>query len=60
MPKLWKPKHTRIQLDTNQIFDSHKVTRLEEIKEVLIRLDPLISNLEQKAYDLLLIDLYQP
>ena len=60
MPKLSKPKHTRISLDTNQIFDSHKVTRLEEIKEVLIRLDPLISNLEQKAYDLLLIDLYQP
>jgi len=60
MPKLSKPKLTRIQLDTNQIFDSHKVTRLEEIKEVLIRLDPLISNLEQKAYDLLLIDLYQP
>ena len=49
----------RIQLDTNQIFDSHKVTRLEEIKEALIRLDPLISNLDQKAYDLLLIDLYQ-
>ena len=60
MPKLSKPKLTRIQLDTNQIYDSHKVTRLEEIKEVLIRLDPLISNLEQKAYDLLLIDLYQP
>ena len=60
MPKLSKPKLTRIQLDTNQIFDSHKVTRLEEIKEVLIRLDPLISNLDQKAYELLLLDLYQP
>ena len=60
MPKLSKPKLTRIQLDTNQIYDSHKVTRLEEIKEVLIRLDPLISNLDQKAYELLLLDLYQP
>ena len=60
MPRLSKPKHTRIQLDTNQIFDSHKVTRLEEIKEVLIRLDPLISNLDAKAYELLLLDLYQP
>ena len=60
MLKLSKPKHTRIPLDTNQIFDSHKVTRLEEIKEVLIRLDPLISNLDQKAYELLLLDLYQP
>ena len=60
MPKLSKWKLTRIPLDTDNLYDSHKVTRLEEIKEVLIRLDPLISNLEQKAYDLLLIDLYQP
>ena len=60
MPKLSKWKLTRNPLDTNQIYDSHKVTRLEEIKEVLIRLDPLISNLDQKAYELLLIDLYQP
>ena len=60
MPKLSKWKLTRIPLDTNQIFDSHKVTRLEEIKEVLIRLDPLISNLDSKAYELLLLDLYQP
>jgi len=60
MPRLSKWKLTRIPLDTNQIFDSHKVTRLEEIKEVLIRLDPLISNLDQKAYELLLLDLYQP
>ena len=60
MPKLSKWKLTRIPLDTNNLYDSHKVTRLEEIKEVLIRLDPLISNLEQKAYELLLLDLYQP
>ena len=60
MPRFSKWKLTRIPLDTNQIFDSHKVTRLEEIKEVLIRLDPLISNLDQKAYELLLLDLYQP
>jgi len=60
MPKLSKWKLTRIPLDTNNLYDSHKVTRLEEIKEVLIRLDPLISNLDSKAYELLLLDLYQP
>ena len=60
MPKLSKWKLTRIPLDTDNLYDSHKVTRLEEIKEVLIRLDPLISNLDQKAYELLLLDLYQP
>jgi len=60
MPKLSKWKLTRIPLDTDNLYDSHKVTRLEEIKEVLIRLDPLISNLDSKAYELLLLDLYQP
>ncbi len=40
------------------ISNSQHLTRFEEIKEVLIRLDPLISNLDSKAYELLLFELY--
>lgn len=43
---------------SNLIFDSYKETRLEEIEEELYQESPLTPNLRQRAYELLLIELY--
>jgi len=40
------------------ISNSEHMTRFEEIKEALLKLEPLISNLDSKAYELLLSELY--
>ena len=40
------------------ISNSQHLTRFEEIKEALLKLEPLISNLDSKAYELLLSELY--
>ena len=43
---------------SNPIFDSYKETRLEEIEEELHQEDPLDPLIRQKAYELLLRELY--